>query len=77
MYIQTFSGVAVNHCEHSQLAPVKHVICYKVHAPDLVDVQRQLLRLSAAELLCCALDAFAAMTNPAPGTAYKRDYGCL
>jgi hypothetical protein len=46
VYIKTFSGVAVNHSEHSKLASIKQVICNKVHTPDLIYMQRQLLRLS-------------------------------
>ena len=46
VYTQTFSGVAVNHCEHSKLASIKQIICNKVHAPDLIDMLRQFLWLS-------------------------------
>jgi hypothetical protein len=45
VYIQNFSGVAI-HCEHSKLASIKQIISNKVHAPDLIDVHCQLLRLS-------------------------------
>ena len=37
---QAFAGMAIDHGEHAQFAPVKQVVGHKVHAPDLVDVLR-------------------------------------
>ena len=54
MDAQAFYGEAIDHSHHAQLAAIKQVVCYKVHATDLVDVGCQPLGLG--EL--CSLAAF-------------------
>jgi hypothetical protein len=66
VYIKTFSGVAVNRYEYSQLAPVKQVICNIVHATVLVYVQRQLLRLSKLNCFIAILPKLTALLPMQP-----------